>query len=1156
MAEATQNSFSELIENFVILQNNAFLVLEKISESVTSEADSISFTLTDVDDKTDINYTIPTYNYITREMERVDANIKVMLGLGDGNTAEIRNADGTYSTIYKATLKRDPEAIDTVAVPGTFKTKPNWFFEDYLNPILYVPIDVSKYVNRMSKRIKVKRMLINCTDKLKQELFDTKLKGRNNVTLSELLDFCNKNGITYINDEDVRDLSISKLAYTGKFDVLDIQDVSSINSKGITETIRWYKLNKLTYSDTGTDIINTHILSIGNELLLNETLYKVIQVDTSLTRIALQRISGYDGITKGATLEFYSDVEENRNVEVGIGYGEREVIFFKSINDDTNVISGTWSKGIAFNSNELTINVNGTTYNLADYYQKEVYDFGAFIKGELREDRIPALDGLTPNAPVLNASSFKVIQVNAHLYNTDEINEITSDAKDKISTEQSMQNTKEQIQKLKNILANTEFSSVDEKTAYEKDLAKYNEQFKSESALYSSLVKKLNAKAIDEPASLADPEYRVRGFFDMPKPVYTESTGTQEVVQFEIAYQYLSVNNTPATATQLSYVGDGNTKTGSFTNWTFVKSRARNRKWDEESQTYVWADVDTTNSEIENPNQIDIPITKGEKVEIKVRSISEAGWPTNPIYSEWCSPIIIDFPSEFTVNSDAKTALSDISIENSRVLLQEDIQSLGISEHISDSIQNGDRYFSHTSDTINSGFFGEGGIILSLYEKIKQQDDTINYLLSKINEVKPVMKVTLVDSEGNTWPIENGTVTSIFAGYYTEEQSKQPTAQQAGYIVTKNYYLTIENERGSNLELCSKYPGTYDATFEDMYEDEIKRDEFNNRLKYNKVPQVYTINYDEVTDGSRIKQTCYQSPQLLSQFIYGRYTDISGMKTMYMNSEQELMAVGDTSTTNTGIWAGFDENGEILTNGVLTDFCVHADCPILTSNTSQWRSYEATSGVKANSLLFTDPKAYFEDSTKVKGNGQLVPAFMTDENFYKQCTDNIFSQQTWLTSYKYPTKLGFYQHDRYLVGKKSCGSYLYVALSDYDANRVDGVDYLATRTLSTEDNPIQIPIIFEYRMQDYYNRSGLYGGYDLSKGGNASSYKKDFSYKRRLGFDISIKGKDDAFKFDIEFTAKCEKTTTADKVSTTTKAKASSYSRKLTTSYIKSTTKK
>ena len=35
-----------------------------------------------------------------------------------------------------------------------------------------------------------------------------------------------------------------------------------------------------------------------------------------------------------------------------------------------------------------------------------------------------------------------------------------------------------------------------------------------------------------------------------------------------------------------------------------------------------------------NINQIDIPITKGEKVEIKIRSISEAGYPDNPLKSD------------------------------------------------------------------------------------------------------------------------------------------------------------------------------------------------------------------------------------------------------------------------------------------------------------------------------------------------------------------------------------------------------------------------------------------------------------------------------------------------------------------------------------------
>jgi len=71
---------------------------------------------------------------------------------------------------------------------------------------------------------------------------------------------------------------------------------------------------------------------------------------------------------------------------------------------------------------------------------------------------------------------------------------------------------------------------------------------------------------------------------------------------------------------------------------------------------FDWKSENVADGSEININQIDIPITKGEKVEIKVRTISEAGYPDNPLKSDWSEPIIISFPSNLTT----RNAMADL----------------------------------------------------------------------------------------------------------------------------------------------------------------------------------------------------------------------------------------------------------------------------------------------------------------------------------------------------------------------------------------------------------------------------------------------------------------------------------------------------------------
>jgi hypothetical protein len=62
-------------------------------------------------------------------------------------------------------------------------------------------------------------------------------------------------------------------------------------------------------------------------------------------------------------------------------------------------------------------------------------------------------------------------------------------------------------------------------------------------------------------------------------------------------------------------------------NWIEFKSSARKRTYDSSTGVYTWLTEDITNPDLPNINQLDISIQSNEKIDIRIKSISEVGWP-------------------------------------------------------------------------------------------------------------------------------------------------------------------------------------------------------------------------------------------------------------------------------------------------------------------------------------------------------------------------------------------------------------------------------------------------------------------------------------------------------------------------------------------------
>ena len=688
------NSFAETVSNLVEATNVALESMVTLNKMTTTKEDTVSMTVTETNpvtgDPSTATYSLPSYNKVLNKINAVSATVDAFVK-GQGT---VILDDGSYRKIRTEPVAIAPSRITDVPTPTKFKTKSNWFFEDLVFPQLAVSFDLKGKISDDSDRVVVKRVIFdNKTDSDTQWFIDN-VVGKE-LSYYDTITTLTTAGRNYWEDEEVLQLPLAMQQYVGYF---VITDVRTINNR------EWYYLDDTAYAVTSDyPLVKNIQITTGTQLRYLNSIWKVDGVELAEKRISITPISGLDYPSINGQFNVYNTPFSSKILDVPIGYNECNSLFFKGVNDSFNVIASEWSEGIAFWTNGLVLENGSDT--LETYYKNYVIDFGIQMEGQAKEKFIPAYYGVTPAAPTFTASNFAVSQINNQLnaaLNTDTIR----------STQSQIESTKTIINSLKNTISQQKADLVEETTPAKRlDLNnKINENIKSLSAAtveYQSLVRSLSTAAYENYSVIANPKYRVRGFFQIPAAVTSTTTQrAQEIVQFDIAYRYLKLDGTGNALDTYTFTdpSTGQKISGVFSDWVITQSAAKQKTYDETSDSYIWTNPSVADGNEVNINQVDIPIQKGEKVQIKIRSISEAGWPYNPLKSNWSEPVVVEFPANLESSDQISTILLGAQSEETAIKLEETLSSAGVTSHLSDNIPNPNQgegiYFKHQASNI------------------------------------------------------------------------------------------------------------------------------------------------------------------------------------------------------------------------------------------------------------------------------------------------------------------------------------------------------------------------------------------------------------------------------------------------------------------------
>ena len=798
---AIQSSFASVAEQVASFNTNIVEILSKINSLSTTTNPSVEVRIFDSNGVLN-TYSLPSFTYLKSEIERLNNSINSLYSIDTTGALIQTTSQNQFKKIITVDLNREPNPITELNVVRQFKTEKNWFFDGLLNPILKIEFDLSDKIENNVRKCLIRRYIVdfsrntdgNFTPLGQSALdsFNRLFREKIDIDIQEFVNWHNTTPglVEPLNpkyDEQMFDLQPNTLLYDGVFNVIRIEE-DTLNRK------LWYHLNTLDYLVN--ESLEVKQLSVGSELIINQeisnTRYKVIEVSLSESnpRVRFERVEGLQPIAVGiGTLKVYSPVIYTKRLRISVGYNERNVVFVKPVNADNNLVSRDWSRGTGYYTNDLIVsstdNTNGQT--MEQFYVEQVYDYGDVLKDLVAKKKPNSLAG-TPNLVSLNPDNFKVVQINRHLTDSPDANLVKNKHNYSVTLKNEIRQIQEGIEDRNKKIKVTKFTSVAERKKFELEIESLNTKRSSKSKLYSSTVQEIIDLSRQNQTKV-EPKFRLRGFWNIPEPVVTRGTTPQEVIQFRVQYRYTSKDGKEPSVESFNISENNLEKTAAFSNWNEFKTDVRKRFFDKSTGEYFWQIEDVSDADTPNINQLDISISTGERVEIKIKSISEVGYPESPVESDWSEILTIEFPDNLNdVLNDNDFILKEADKEDLRVRMENELSARGLDTHLSETTVINNKTYLHTSNSILSGFKDANGVSLDLFEYLQSLENRIRSLEEKIKRAKGELEIIIIRNN-QEFIIGNNSVTTFNIECEEFLETFSGTGIPVGRVYANNIYV-------------------------------------------------------------------------------------------------------------------------------------------------------------------------------------------------------------------------------------------------------------------------------------------------------------------------------------------------------------------------------
>ena len=774
-----------------------------------------------------VNYSIPSFLSLENKVNALRDDFENLVNAPKTGEAHF-TFDGSSRVIELRGYTNTPAAINLPEV-NEFDMESNNIFKDFLNPVPYINFSLGDVPNDIVT-VDIKKVIPKNTELL-EKLIDI-IGEKTSISYSwadlyKILSMYNKDNGDYVEYDTIQRLPVRKTIGTATYVVESIvrDEIDESLDEYITLKLRsdidGYTKN-LTYKIFD-DTIDKY-LSVGDQLVTYDDSAKMeiveIQSNTNTLKVKVLNgeylnllptedvIDGTNEVFDNSKLKFFSTIESDNDKYIHVPLEEDQYVFvaIAPLNDRMN-IRAPWGDGLIINTSKL---LRGDE-KFSDYYDQNVRNIGDILSDMTSMMSVPLsnytedeFNEITGYKPVIDTNNIAVVQINSHLNDTDNVKNIRSlyAQKNVIKTQ-----LDEILSKISNINTKLNQMSFDDTTGlrstYSNQLVEYNQTRNELNTSLNKIINEIAVNANNSDIPIENAKYRIRGFYDVPSGM--------NIKGIKVQYRYKNLNNTSGKAVT---IGDRFL----FSDWNDMEGFLNPKIVVFEKGQYKFKQQDSTDGlNVPSYNQIDIPISQGETVDIRLKLVYEYGYPFVEVTSDWSDIVNITFPVEYLKDVQILDIISENNNDIETNRFENIISDKGITSHVDDKIIDQDITYYHNPSHIASGFYTTERRIIPLKDKLEELTNIVTQLQDEITgNASTALNVTI--SIGDTTskeilPLQNN---FIYPRSYNEIIGYGDN-HVAGYSVDKKGIVTtilninIKNTSSHTLKLYPLFPGPSDT---------------------------------------------------------------------------------------------------------------------------------------------------------------------------------------------------------------------------------------------------------------------------------------------------------------------------------------------------------
>ena len=872
---------SESLLQIAELTKQNLQILQVINDSFFTKSNHLSTVVGET------TYVIPSYIALENKVNHLqDAFNNLIHAAKSGETWF--NFDGNSKEILVRGYQSAPNPVE-LPLGNKFETEAKTLFKDMLTPCPYLNFDMSMLPDDINQ-VKVKKIIPYASDLINRILAQctglTDTEGTARLSWGDMCLIMGSgekdyiSGTDYLEYETVYDLPTRHCTRSGSYIIEEV--LTDQITENLENLITVRISDKTPLERLGFDGVTKSNLEAGDYLITYDgsaklkirsmqpaarTLVLEVVSGEYVNPIAAGKIEGTDDpfkqVSDYSVLRLFSSSEDNRQLHIPLEEDQFVFIAVAPINPRLNTQS-EWGNGLMVNADNLKWDKNDKI-GFRSYYNENVLNIGDSMV-ELATITYPSITKYSADemstmlsAPELREDTLQVVQINKHLNDSDVVKNIRALYSQKKQYQADLTNVQSRIASLTEQLAEISFDDMSgTRSAYTAQIADLKDQQNNLTTSIAKIVDSIALAANNSELPIDGAKFRVRGYLDVSKFTKDISESIiakadlggavdatehlrkirENILGIEVRYRY---RNPDIPQANVAVIGEDSFL---FTEWAEYNPPLRERRMEYKDGSYTITrnDIDDAATgdfqySVNEPkfNQIDIPISQGEIVEIEARIIWGFGYPFVKTATAWSKTYTQSFPPELVEDVQVTTIIEENNNDIETNRFETILNTKGVTKHVDDGLDDQDVHYMHKPESISSGFYTSERRIIPLKDKLLEMHGDIIELQDMIQGTTSGALRVMCTIDGIAHEVAPDIDNVIHLPAFisiVESDEKVPTgsAFKKDDIVYSPATITLSNTTEHTVHLFSMFPGARTTWLYDAKHTRFKKADFVHNL--------------------------------------------------------------------------------------------------------------------------------------------------------------------------------------------------------------------------------------------------------------------------------------------------------------------------------------